>query len=159
MRRIWLSLGSNMGDRLAHLQSAVTALSALGPVRCSNVYETTPVGVEGQPDYLNAVVELQSNLSARELLAQCMAIETAAGRVRNERWGARTLDVDIVGIEGEKVDEPDLQIPHPRAHERDFVLIPLLELADPAVSGLPATAPVTDAGVCATDMNLYGSSA
>lgn len=139
-RRMWLSIGSNVGDRLAYLQSAVTRLSAIGPVRCSRVYETTPVGVEGQPDYLNAAIELLSDLSPRELLALCMEIEAAAGRERIVRWGARTLDVDIIAIEGDAVDEADLQIPHPRAVKRDFVLIPLHELAAVTDTGLPKRA-------------------
>ena len=146
MRRMWLSIGSNMGDRLAHLQSAVLSLATIGAVRCSRVYETTPVGVEGQPDYLNAVVELLSDIAPRELFALCMNIEAAAGRERIERWGARTLDVDIIVVEGERVDEPDLQIPHPRAAERDFVLIPLHELAPSADTGLPERASVKAPG-------------
>lgn len=128
--RVYLGLGSNVGDRWAHLRDAVHSLEGLGPVRVSNVYETDPVGgPSGQGPYLNLVVELDTDASARELLGICHRLESAAGRVRHERWGPRTLDVDILWMEAGPVDEPDLQVPHPRMSERRFVMAPLAELA------------------------------
>lgn len=99
-------------------------------VATSSVYETAPVGgPEAQGPYLNMVVELDTALDARELLGLCARLEAAAERVRVERWGPRTLDVDIVWIDGVRIDEPDLEVPHPRMLERRFVQVPLLELA------------------------------
>lgn len=136
MTRAFLSLGSNLGDRRKQLAEAVGSLGS--SVRAvSPVYETDPVGGPDQGRFLNLVVELSTDLSPRELLAVCHRLESAAGRVRQERWGPRSLDVDIVWIDGVTIDEPDLQIPHPRMHERRFVLAPLADLApelvDPAV--------------------------
>jgi 2-amino-4-hydroxy-6-hydroxymethyldihydropteridine diphosphokinase len=100
------------------------------------VYETDPVGGPEQGPYLNLVAELLTDLDARGLLGLCGALEQAADRVREERWGPRTLDVDVLWVDGEEVDEPDLQVPHPRMGERRFVLAPLADLApdlvDPA---------------------------
>lgn len=136
--RAFVGLGSNLGDRLANLQSAVDRLTAtpgIAVVRSSRIYETAPVGPP-QPDYLNAVVEVSSRLSPRILLAACASVERGLGRVRTERWGPRTIDLDLLVYGDEEIDEPDLQVPHPRMHERAFVLIPLLELeADPRLPG------------------------
>jgi 2-amino-4-hydroxy-6-hydroxymethyldihydropteridine diphosphokinase len=145
--RAFLALGSNLGDREAHLAGALRALD--GIVAVSPVYETAPVGGPEQDDYLNVVVELDTDRSARELLADCARLEAAAGRVREERWGPRTLDVDIVWIDGVTVDEPDLQVPHPRMGERRFVLAPLRDLAPDLVSAAAlaaATGEVTERG-------------
>ena len=135
MRTAYLALGSNEGDRLATLQRAVDRLDAAAGIqilRSSRVYETDPVGGPPQPRYLNAVVEARTSLDARELLDACRRVEDALGRERLVRWGPRTIDVDILTYGGERIDEPDLVIPHPRMHERAFVLAPLLELdADP----------------------------
>jgi 2-amino-4-hydroxy-6-hydroxymethyldihydropteridine diphosphokinase len=127
-RRAFLSLGSNLGDRLHLLAEAV---DSLGPaVRAvSPVYETDPVGGPDQGRFLNIVVELHTASDARELLAVCHRLESAAGRVRQERWGPRTLDVDILWIDGETIAEPDLEVPHPRMWDRRFVLRPLADLA------------------------------
>ena len=126
--RAFLGLGSNLGDRQAYLRDAVASLPEV--VAVSPVYETDPVGgPEGQGPYLNLVVELDSALSPRELLGVCHRLESAAGRVRQERWGPRTLDVDILWTDGDPVDEPDLQVPHPRMFERRFVMAPLADLA------------------------------
>jgi 2-amino-4-hydroxy-6-hydroxymethyldihydropteridine diphosphokinase len=126
--RAFLGLGSNLGDRLAHLRSAVGALPDL--VAISPVYETAPVGgPDDQGRYLNIVVEVDTAADPGELLEVCRSLETAAGRVREARWGARTLDVDVLWIEGAIVDEPELQVPHPRMWERRFVLAPLADLA------------------------------
>ena len=125
--RAFLGLGSNVGDRADHLRAAIAALDDV--VAVSPVYETDPVGGPEQGPYLNVVVELRTTATARDLLARCAALEAAAGRVRAERWGPRTLDVDVLWVEGEAVDEPDLQVPHPRLWERRFVVAPLADLA------------------------------
>jgi len=131
--RALLGLGSNLGDRRQHLRDAVDTLSdpdaGLGFVAVSPIYETDPVGGPDQDRYLNLVVELDTACSPRELLAICHRLESAAGRVRAEHWGPRTLDVDVLWIEGVTLDEPDLVVPHPRMWERRFVLAPLRDLA------------------------------
>jgi len=130
-RRAVLALGSNQGDRLAALQGAVDALSGtpgLTVVAVSPVYETDPVGGPEQPDYLNAVVLLETDLAPRALLERALAVEAAFARVRDVRWGPRTLDVDVVAVGDLRVDEPDLVVPHPRAAERAFVLVPWLDV-------------------------------
>ena len=126
--RAFLGLGSNLGDRWAYLRSGVASLPDV--VAVSPVYETSPVGgPEGQGPYLNVVVELATGLSPRELLDVAHRVEDAAGRERKERWGARTLDVDVLLVDDLTVDEPDLVVPHPRMWERRFVLAPLADLA------------------------------
>ncbi|MGH9139354.1 MAG: 2-amino-4-hydroxy-6-hydroxymethyldihydropteridine diphosphokinase [Acidimicrobiales bacterium] len=136
MTRAFLGLGSNLGDRAGYLRSAVASLRDGGLLRrVSPVYETEPVGgPRGQGPYLNLVVELDADMPARELLAVCRRLEAAAGRVRGQRWGPRTLDVDVLWIDGGTVDDPDLQVPHPRMWERRFVLAPLRDLAPDVVS-------------------------
>lgn len=141
--RAFLSLGSNLGDRWAHLRRAVDQLRAgsrAAVTAVSQVYETEPVGGPGgQGPYLNVVVELALAPGADpfRLLEECHRLEAAAGRVRTARWGPRTLDADVVWIDGVVLDEPELTVPHPRWRERKFVLAPLAELApdlaDPAV--------------------------
>ena len=126
--RAFLGLGSNLGDRRRRLVEAVEPLT--GVVAVSQVYETDPVGgPPGQAAYLNCVVELSTDLSPRQLLGVCHRLESAAGRVRGERWGPRTLDADVLLVGDLRVDEPDLIVPHPRMWERRFVLAPLAELA------------------------------
>ena len=126
--RAYLGLGSNLGDRRAHLRQAVDALPDV--VAVSPVYETEPVGgPAGQGPYLNLVVALETDLSPRDLLDLAHRLEDAAGRVRTERHGPRTLDVDVLLVGGLCVDEPDLVVPHPRMWERRFVLAPLADLA------------------------------
>jgi 2-amino-4-hydroxy-6-hydroxymethyldihydropteridine diphosphokinase len=126
--RAFLGLGSNVGDRERFLRDAV---ATLGPaVRAvSDVYETEPLGGPAQGPYLNLVVEIESDMTPRELLGLCHRLEGAADRVRTVRWGPRTLDVDVLWIDGVELDSPDLQIPHPRMWSRRFVLAPLAELA------------------------------
>jgi 2-amino-4-hydroxy-6-hydroxymethyldihydropteridine diphosphokinase len=129
--RAFLGLGSNLGDRRARLEEAVAALRAAGDVvAVSPVYETEPVGgPAGQGPYLNLVVELATTDGPRRLLERCWALERAAGRVRTVRHGPRTLDADVLWVEGTEVDEEDLVVPHPRLWERRFVLAPLADLA------------------------------
>ena len=128
IRRAVLALGANLGDRLDALQGAVDSLLAspvVSGVAVSPVYETEPIGgPAGQPAYFNAVLVVDTTLSARSLLERAHAVEEAFGRVRAERNGARTLDVDVLVVADQVIDEEDLQVPHPRAHERAFVLAP-----------------------------------
>ena len=127
MTRAFLGLGSNLGDRRQHLADAVAAIPDL--VAVSEVYETDPVGGPDQGPYLNIVVELDTELTARQLLWLCRRLERAAKRVRKERWGPRTLDADVLWVDGQTVRESDLVVPHPRMRERAFVMIPLRDLA------------------------------
>jgi 2-amino-4-hydroxy-6-hydroxymethyldihydropteridine diphosphokinase len=132
-RRAFLGLGSNLGDRVGQLQAAVAALPDL--VATSPVYETGPIGgPEAQGAYLNLVVELHTQLTARALLEVGQRLEAEAARVRTVRWGPRTLDVDVLWIDDETVDEPDLEVPHPRMFQRRFVLAPLHDLAPDLMS-------------------------
>ncbi|MGI8984337.1 MAG: 2-amino-4-hydroxy-6-hydroxymethyldihydropteridine diphosphokinase [Acidimicrobiales bacterium] len=127
--RAYLGLGSNLGDRRGHLRQAVAALP--GVVAVSPVYETEPVGgPPGQEPYLNLVVVVETDRTPRELLELGQGLEAAAGRVRKERAGPRTLDVDVLLVGHLCVDEPDLVVPHPRMWERRFVLAPLADLAE-----------------------------
>ena len=126
--RAFLGLGANLGDRRARLREAVAALPDV--VAVSPVYETEPVGgPAGQPAYLNLVVELETERSPRDLLDIARRLEAAAGRVRVEHHGPRTLDVDVLLVGDLVVDEEDLIVPHPRMRERHFVLRPLADLA------------------------------
>ena len=152
--RAFLGLGSNLGDRLGHLQGAVDGLRAVAGVtvvEVSPVYETDPIGPE-QPEYLNAVVAIETSLNARQLLELGQTLERAAQRVRGERWGPRTLDVDVLVVGWEVIEEPDLVVPHPRMWERGFVMAPLHDLEpELGIRGLP---PGGWAGVRRTDLSL-----
>ncbi|MFF4980959.1 2-amino-4-hydroxy-6-hydroxymethyldihydropteridine diphosphokinase [Streptomyces sp. NPDC001046] len=144
-KRAVVALGSNLGNRLETLQGAVDALEDTPGVRVkgvSPVYETEPWGVEpgSQPAYLNAVVVLKTTLPPSSLLERAQAVEEAFHRVRDERWGPRTLDVDIVSYADVVSDDPRLTLPHPRAHERAFVLAPWHDL-DPEAQ-LPGHGPI-----------------
>jgi 2-amino-4-hydroxy-6-hydroxymethyldihydropteridine diphosphokinase len=153
-RRAYLGIGSNLGNRVAHLQAAVDALGVadgLRVVAVSPVYETVPVGGPPQPDFLNAVVAVDTELPARALLELAHRIEVAAERVRSVRWGPRTLDVDVLLVGDERIDEPDLVVPHPRMTERAFVVVPLADLAPEWAGRLPAdAASVRPAGLALT---------
>jgi 2-amino-4-hydroxy-6-hydroxymethyldihydropteridine diphosphokinase len=141
--RAVLSVGANLGDRLGTLQGCVQAISRLPDtdvLAVSPVYETAPVGGPPQPDYLNAVLLIRTGLPPRDLLAALHGVEADFGRVRSERFGPRTLDVDIIDYDGLVSDDPELTLPHPRAHERTFVLLPWSDL-DPG-AGLPGYGPV-----------------
>ena len=127
--RAFLGMGSNLGDSRRLLRDALDALGAR-VVAVSPLYETAPLGgPPGQQDYLNIVVELDTDETPRELLELCRGLEAAAGRVRTERWGPRALDVDVLLVGELRVDEADLVVPHPRMHERRFVMAPLADLA------------------------------
>jgi 2-amino-4-hydroxy-6-hydroxymethyldihydropteridine diphosphokinase len=135
--RAFLGLGSNLGDRWGYLRRAVAALSDSGElVAVSPVYETEAMGgPPGQPPYLNLVVELDTDRSPRQLLELGRQLEAGAGRVRTERHGPRTLDVDVLLVGSLEVGQPDLVVPHPRMWERRFVLAPLADLAPDLVDG------------------------
>jgi 2-amino-4-hydroxy-6-hydroxymethyldihydropteridine diphosphokinase len=128
----YLGLGSNLGDRHQHLAEAVHRLHA-GPVlqvvKVSPVYESSPVGVTAQPDFLNLVVQVATTHTPKELLAECLRMETDLGRVRRERWGPRTIDIDLLLYGDLRIDDESLTVPHPRMRERSFVLTPLAEIA------------------------------
>lgn len=125
--RAFLALGSNLGDRRRYLRDAVGALDDV--VAVSPVYESEPVGGPDQDQFLNIVIEVLTIRSPERLLAVCHELERSAQRTRTVRWGPRTLDVDVVWIDGHTSDDPHLTVPHPRAHERNFVMIPLFDLA------------------------------
>jgi len=121
-----LSVGSNMGDRLAYLRSALDRMRPCVDA-VSPVYETPPWGPVSQPDYLNAVILASDDTADPPVwLARAHAAEEAAGRVRDQRWGPRTLDVDVIAVDDIELHDPDLTLPHPRAAERAFVLVPWL---------------------------------
>jgi 2-amino-4-hydroxy-6-hydroxymethyldihydropteridine diphosphokinase len=145
MTAVVLALGSNLGDRRDILQGAVDAIAGLPGVRItavSPVYETAPVGGPAQPEFLNAVVLADSERPARELLDGLHEIEAAFDRVRMVRWGPRTLDIDIIAFGAERSADPELTLPHPRAHERAFVLAPWHDV-DPDAT-LAGYGPVAD---------------
>ncbi len=132
MPRAFVGLGANLGDRLATLQQAVDLLAERGvrAIASSRVWATAPLGgPSDQPEFLNAVIEVDpAGLDPGDALEAAHEVETALGRVRQERWGPRTIDIDIL-LWGDRVsDDPDLTIPHPRLHERAFVVLPLLDL-------------------------------
>lgn len=128
-----LGLGGNLGDPVAAFAAAIARLQAqpgIAPrLRCSSVYRTAPWGKLDQPDFLNMALLLETDLAADALLALCLLIERESGRERRERWGPRTLDIDILTYGDRAIDQPGLQVPHPRIAERAFVLAPLAEIA------------------------------
>lgn len=133
----FLGLGSNIGDRLATLQRALDLLAGEQGVRVrrsSRVWETDPVGGPEQDDFLNVVLEVDTDLAPHDLLAACSRVESQLGRARDIHWGPRTIDIDILLIDDLVIADEVLTVPHPRMHERAFVLLPLLELlADPVL--------------------------
>jgi len=135
-----VGLGANLGDRLAAMLGALGAMRSLGRVRSvSHLYASAPVGPP-QPDFLNAAVRLETLLSPHELLDGLLAIERAAGRVRRERWGPRTLDLDILWVAGVHLEQPNLCVPHRSLTERAFAILPLLDVAPSAAdprTGVP----------------------
>ncbi len=127
---VYLSLGSNVGDRPANLRAAIGRLAEAGPVQAvSAFYETEPVDVRDQPWFLNCVVAVETGIPPRELLNLALAIERELGRQRTREKGPRTIDIDILMFGDRSIDEPGLKIPHPAMHERRFVLEPLAEIA------------------------------
>lgn len=134
MSTIYLSLGSNIGDRRQQLTDAVRLLREQAQVKkVSSVYETAPVGGVEQDDFYNICVELESDQTPEEVLAMCQSIERQLNRVRKIHWGPRTIDLDILMIDDDIIEREDLKVPHPYMLERGFVLIPLAEIAPEAV--------------------------
>lgn len=136
--RLVLGLGSNLGDREENIARAIAAIGAHPGVfvrAASPLYETPPAGGPPQGDYLNGAALVETELGAREMLAVCLNVERGLGRIRPDavRWGPRTIDVDLLWIEGETVDEADLSVPHPRLGERPFAVQPLVDVAPDAV--------------------------
>jgi 2-amino-4-hydroxy-6-hydroxymethyldihydropteridine diphosphokinase len=140
MMRAYVGVGANLGDREATIRAAIDALP--GIVGVSELRETDPVGVVDQPAFLNGAVALETDLAPRDLLDALLAVERDLGRERRERWGPRTIDLDLLLYGDETIDEPGLTVPHPRLHERRFALEPLLDL-DPEVA-IPGRGRVTD---------------
>jgi len=129
-----IALGSNLGDRELNIDSAVAEIAKIIEVtHLSTNHETDPVGGPDQPKYLNAVLIGESFLTPKELLKALLAIESRLGRVREIHWGPRTIDLDLIIVDDEKIHSPDLVLPHPRAHERRFVLEPWAEIDPEAV--------------------------
>jgi 2-amino-4-hydroxy-6-hydroxymethyldihydropteridine diphosphokinase len=134
MAHVRLSVGANLGDREAALQSVVDAMPGrFTDIRVSSVYDTPPWGLLDQPTFLNAAIAAETELSPSQVLTFAHECEAAAKRLRDVRWGPRTLDVDVISYDDVQSDDPALTLPHPRAHERAFVLVPLAEL-EPAAS-------------------------
>lgn len=145
VERAYIALGANLGDALETLEAALRALDEMPDTRLvarSSLYRTAPIGVSGQPDYINAVAALDTALSPEALLDALLALEACHGRTREYPRAARTLDLDLLLYGDRRIDLPALQVPHPRMHLRAFVLMPLAEIA-PALS-LPGHGPVAD---------------
>ena len=141
----YIALGSNIEDRIGYLAFAVSQLRQIPGVSVktvSPVYETQPIGGPEQGPYLNAVVKIETGMAPKKLLAHCQRIEQLAHRVREERWGPRTLDVDIIMAGNEISEDAELTLPHPRAHERAFVLVPLRDIEKHLV--LPKSGSISD---------------
>ncbi|WP_368570817.1 2-amino-4-hydroxy-6-hydroxymethyldihydropteridine diphosphokinase [Acinetobacter haemolyticus] len=128
MIRTYIGLGSNLGDSQQILRDAVAKLANIGEVRVSRLYQSPPMGPQDQPHYLNAVVQLDTTLTPLDLLDQLQQLEQDAGRVRLRRWGERTLDLDLLIYGQEQIQNERLTVPHIGIMERDFVILPLLDL-------------------------------
>ncbi len=158
MTRFAIALGSNQGARANHMRQAVAGMRALGTIEAiSGLYETEPVGGPAQDPFLNAVVILDTDLAAAKLLDSLQQIETAHDRVRTVRWGPRTLDLDIVAVDDQVIDTPDLKVPHPRAAQRLFVLQPLCDVWPAAMVGDGLTAAAALATVSGQAVELVAA--
>ncbi len=137
-RTVHVGIGSNLGDRIGYLSSAINALASVGAVgKLSRVYETAPFEVgDVQPKYLNMVVEIETGLAPADLMHELLRIEHELGRIRTRKNAARTLDLDILLIGASVIETPDLVVPHPRMHERAFVISPLNEIAPDVIHPL-----------------------
>lgn len=144
----YLSMGSNLGDRLAYLTEAASRLEASHTrlLQVSSVYETAPQGITDQPAFLNMALAVETELDPLALLEHIQAVERSLGRVRKERWGPRTIDIDILLYGDQTLQMPELELPHPRMQDRAFVLVPVIEIKpDQALSDKLAQLP--DQGV------------
>ena len=133
---ILIGLGSNLGDRQKNIMTAIEKLGQHKDIqieKVSSLYETKPVGVTTQPDFINGVISITTSLSPLALLRVCLKVEEEMGRIRDERWGPRNIDIDILVYHDLMMEDEVLQIPHPRLHERCFVLVPLEEIAPGAL--------------------------
>ena len=154
--RVAIGIGSNVGDRRGHLDAAVAALGQIGEVvAVSSYYETAPIGGPEQGDYLNAVAVVDTVIAADELLERLFVAERDRGRLRRERWGPRTLDLDILLYGDQVIERPGLAVPHPRMTERRFVLEPLLEVWPEA--SLPDGTPLSALLSAVSDQDLRRS--
>lgn len=145
--RVFLGLGSNVGDRDAHLQAALAGLSALPGTavrRASRFHETAPWGVTEQPAFLNAVVEVRTTLAPEALLEAAQELERQIGRVPTFRWGPRVIDIDLLLYGARQVEMPGMRLPHPGVWEREFVREPLREIAPEVLAALDAARPGAD---------------
>ncbi len=136
----YLSVGSNLGDRAKYIRQAIEYVGASDKIQLksvSSLYETPPWGNINQPSFLNGAFSLVSTISPQELLGLCQSVEQSLGRVRHEHWGPRTIDIDLLYIDGMRLNTPELVLPHPYMLERAFVLVPLVEIApDLLIDGL-----------------------
>ncbi|MGZ1849817.1 2-amino-4-hydroxy-6-hydroxymethyldihydropteridine diphosphokinase [Staphylococcus argenteus] len=136
MIQAYLGLGSNIGDRENQLNEAIKMLNeydGIDVLKVSSIYETAPVGYTEQPNFLNLCIGIETTLSVSELLERCLDVEARLHRVRKERWGPRTIDIDILLYGNEITELPNLSVPHPRMNERAFVLIPLNDIAEDVI--------------------------
>lgn len=148
MARAGIGLGSNLGDPAANVRAAIDALSEVGTVTSrSRLYRTKPWGRTDQPDFCNAAAIVQTRLGPRELLEQLKALELRLGRMPSERWGPRAIDFDILFYDDVSLNEPGLQLPHPRLLERAFVLVPLAEIDERFAAAAEALPPAERASV------------
>jgi 2-amino-4-hydroxy-6-hydroxymethyldihydropteridine diphosphokinase len=139
-----IGIGANLGNAVQTVQLALEELKRYGVVvRASSLYSTKPWGVKNQPDFVNAVALLETTLTPRELLVELKKLEAEFGREETYRWGPRVVDFDILAYDDRRIDEPDLIVPHPRLHERAFVLVPLAEI-DPSYEALRDALPVEE---------------
>jgi 2-amino-4-hydroxy-6-hydroxymethyldihydropteridine diphosphokinase len=137
-----IAIGSNIGDPKSNVKEAIENLSAFGRIMAkSSFYATKPWGVTDQPDFCNAAVQIDTNLSARDLLSALKGIETLMGRTATYRWGPRLIDLDLLTYGDAKIDEPELIVPHPRMNERSFVLVPLAQIDKRFVAARDKLAP------------------
>lgn len=161
MNTVLIGIGSNLGDRIENMNTAVRALRLLpgtAVTRTSRVYETAPVGVEDQPMFLNAVLEAETEMSPLAMLGACLGIEASMGRIRTKKDGPRVMDLDLILFGGVRSDTFELTLPHPRALERAFVMVPLLDLYPsgraPGFYFLPALRETGTAGIQRTDLQI-----
>ncbi|MDN0074062.1 2-amino-4-hydroxy-6-hydroxymethyldihydropteridine diphosphokinase [Crenobacter sp. SG2303] len=158
MSRAFIALGSNLEAPAEQVRAALAALAendGVRLVRASSLYRTAPVGYLDQPDFINAVAELDTSLSPHQLLDTLMEVETRFGRVRTFRNAPRVLDLDVLLYEGVTLDDERLTVPHPRMHERAFVLVPLAEIAPEVAVGTHGTAAQLAAGLACDDIRKY----
>ena len=130
MNKVFIGIGSNLGDRISYCKKAIDEISGFAKItQASSLYETDPIGKEDQPNFINCIVEISTDLSPQNLLKDLNSVEEKLGRVRHEKWGPRTIDLDIIFYNELVINDENLEIPHPRAHQRRFVLEPLSEIA------------------------------